>query len=286
MRTQYVATVPLDEARLAKDLEHSATFRYSEAYSNYLYGGPWKSCMLWATGGDDGDGILTNYSYDRPSTFTEYGSQLPYLQELIKSAVDLTRLNFVRLAMFSDSVIIPHRDLLELNQLPDDARSAHRLHIPLATHDQCFFSEDNTVYRMRAGEVWWLDAAQIHSVASLAKASRVHLIFDFVDKPGPEPLVTLARTGDGGIPTGSTVVRPPLPESERAALLRLADVITMDNFDEVFTIVIKKHFRFDGGDSFAWDTITAIAGDSGDPAVLSHALELHRYYTLERNTKE
>jgi hypothetical protein len=286
MRTHYVATLPLDAARLAKDLEHSASFRYSEAYSDYLIGGPWKNCTLWAAGGDTGDGVLTNYSYDQASTFTEYGKELPYVQELITNTVDTTRLNFVRLARISNSVIVPHRDFLELGEIPEDARSAHRLHIPLVTHGDCFFSEGNTVYRMRAGEIWFFDASQIHSVASLANAPRIHLIFDFVERSGAGPLVTVEDEGEGegeGIPANRSVQRPPLSDSERADLLGLAEVLTMDTFGEVFSILIKKHFRYDGGDNFVWDTMTAIASGCKDPAVLPHTLEMHRYYTLERS---
>ena len=283
MRTQYVTTVPFDSVRLAKEIDHSSSFRYSEAYSDYLIGGPWKSCMLWAAGGDSGDGLLTNYSHDRATAFTEYGRQLPYLQELITHTANLARLNFVRLAVFSRSVIVPHRDFLELDEVPDEARSAHRLHIPLATNEECFFSEDNVVYRMRAGEVWYFDASQIHSVASFSSAPRIHLIFDFVEKPDAGPLLSIEEDGTGGIPADRIVSRPPLPDADRADLLRLADVLTMDNFSEVFSILIKKHFRFDGGQDFAWDTMTAIARDCKDPAVLPHTHELRRYYTLERS---
>ncbi|MEO3808377.1 aspartyl/asparaginyl beta-hydroxylase domain-containing protein [Sphaerisporangium sp. B11E5] len=284
MRTRYVTTVELDEARLAKDLEQSASFHYSEAYSNYLIGGPWKSAMVWATGGDTGTGVLTNYAYDQRSTFTEYGGQLPYIQELITDVADLSRLQFVRLAVFSDSVIIPHRDFLELSDVPEEARSAHRLHIPLVTHDNCFFSEDNVVYRMRAGEIWYFDAARIHSVASLSSEPRIHLIFDFADRSGAGPLVNGEPEAEGeGIPAGRRVERPPLPDARRANLLRLADVLTMDNFREVFSIVIKTHFRWDGGENFAWDTMTGLARACEDPAVLPHTLNLQRYYTLDRS---
>lgn len=283
MRTQYVGTVDLDGDRLAKELQVSSTFRYSEAYSDYLVGGPWKSCMLFATGGDSGDGVLTNYSYDRDAAFTEYGQQLPYLQELITSTVDVDQLAFVRLAVFADSVIVPHRDLLELADLPADRRTAHRLHLPLVTHDAVFFSEDNTVYRMAEGEVWFFDASRIHSVASFSGSPRIHLIVDFVDRPAAGSLVTIDQEGDGGIPADRVVDRVPLADDARAALRRLADVLTLDNFREVFSIVVKTHFRFDGGDDFVWNTLTAIAEDCADPAVLAHALEQRRYYTLERS---
>jgi hypothetical protein len=279
-----VATIPLDEARLAKDLELSESFRYSEAYSDYLIGGPWKNCVLLAPGGESGDGVVTNYAYDQPPMFTEYGKQLPYLQELITSTVDLERLNFIRLVVISNSVIIPHRDLLELSELSSEVRNAHRLHIPLVTNENCFFSEGNTVFRMRAGEVWFLDAAKIHTVASFSNAPRTHLIFDFVENNHrPGPLLAVGSEHDDGIPADRVVVRPRLSDDARTALMRLAGVLTMDNFYEIFSIVIKTHFRRDGGEHFAWDTMTELVRASMDPAVLPHAEELRRYFTLERS---
>lgn len=287
MRTHYVTTTSLDEARLAKDLEQSDSFLWSEAYSDYLFGGAWKSCMLWARGGDAGDGVVTNYDHGRPSTFTPYGEQLDYLRDVITTVADLSRLNFVRLAKVSNSVIIPHRDLLELSDLPDDTRNAHRMHIPLATNEDCFFTEDNTVFRMRKGEVWFLDASQIHSVAVLSNEPRVHLMFDFADLPSSKPLITVGRVNeDNGIPEERVVKRPPLTDADRADLMRLADVLTMDTFSEIFSIVIKKHFRCDGGDDFVWNTMVAIAAASRDARVLRHANELRRYYTMERSAED
>lgn len=285
MRTQYVSTLPLDQDRLRKDLEHSGSFRYSEAYSDYLIGGPWKSCMLWSRGGDSGDGFLTNYSYDQQPAFTESGRELPYVQEIITKVADLGRLNFVRLAVFSDSVIVPHRDFLELAEIPEGARSAHRVHIPLATHDECYFSDRNVVYRMRQGEVWFFDAAQIHSVASFSKQPRVHLIFDLVDIPAPGPLVKVGDGSvDGTIPPDRVVRRPALPAAERDTVMRLAEALSMDTFNEVFSIVIKKHFRYDGGEHFAWETMTALARACADPAVLPHTQQARKYFELERTS--
>lgn len=285
MRTQYVTTVALDAVPLAKDLEQSASLRYSEAYSDFLIGGPWKSCVLWAPGGDRGDGMVTTYAYDQRPAFTENGNQLPYLQELIANTVDVTRLNFVRLARMSHSVIIPHRDFLELGDVPDAVRNAHRVHIPLVTNEHCFFSQDNVVYRMREGEVWHLDAAQLHSVAAFSQETRIHLIFDFVGGPASEPLITVGGAGaEEGIPADRRIARPPLSDVDRAALTRLAEVLTMDNLYDVFSIVIKKHYRRDGGDGFVWDTMTALAEGCSDPAVLPHLQEQRRYFTLERST--
>jgi len=284
MRTHYVATTSLDDDRLAKDLEQTDSFVWSEAYSDYVFGGAWKSCMLWSRGGENGDGVVTNYDHGRPPAFTPYGDQLPYLRDLIASVADLDRLNFVRLAKVRNSVIIPHRDLLELSELADETRNAHRMHIPLVTNEDCFFNEGNTVFRMAKGEVWFLDASQIHSVAVLSDIPRVHLMLDFVDVPSAKPLITVpGASEDAGIPEDRTVRRPPLPEAEYQRLLALADVLALNTFNEIFSIVIKKHYRYDGGDDFVWDTMIAIARESRDPELLAHAHELRRHYTLERS---
>src|SRR5262245_8928730 len=164
-RTRYVTTIRLDADPLTKDLEHTATFRYSEAYSDYLIGGPWKDCVLWAAlGGDSGD------------------------------AVDLTRLNFVRLVPIASTVIIPHRDLLELTDLPENGRNAHRVHIPLITNDNGFFSEANTAYRMKEGDIWFLDASQIHSVASFSNQPPSTPSSTSSHPPATTPLSTVTET--------------------------------------------------------------------------------------------
>ncbi|MEV1143563.1 aspartyl/asparaginyl beta-hydroxylase domain-containing protein [Micromonospora sp. NPDC049799] len=286
MRTHYVADTWLDDSRLAKDLAQTDSIPWSEAYSDYVFGGAWKSCMLWARGGSAGDGVVTNYDHDRPAAFTEFADQLPYLRELIESVADLDRLNFVRLAKVQNSVIIPHRDLLELSELADETRNAHRMHIPLATNEDCFFNEGDTVYRMRKGEVWFLDASEIHSVAVLSSEERVHLMFDFVDVPSTKSLITVEGAGpEAGIPADRTVKRPPLTDADRAGLMRLADVLTVETVNEIFSIVIKKHFRYDGGENFVWGTMIDIARAAADPAALPHVEELRRHYTLERSAR-
>jgi hypothetical protein len=181
-------------------------------------------------------------------------------------------------------VIIPHRDLLELSALSDSARNAHRMHIPLAANDDCFFNEGNTVFRMRKGEVWFLDAAKIHSVAVLSNEPRVHLMFDFVDVTSSRPLITIdGESEESGIPDGRTVKRPPLTDAGYFNLLRLADVLAMDTFSEIFSIIIKNHYRHDGGDDFVWYIMIASALASANPEVLVHANELRRHYTPERS---
>jgi hypothetical protein len=284
MRTRLVGAVDLQPDALAKDLATARDFSYSHAYSDYLCGGPWRSSMLWTTDGETRDGVITSYDHDGQPGFTPNGQQLPYLRDLIETNFDTERLNFVRLAAVSNSVIIPHRDLLELDEIPDDQRNTHRVHVPLATNEHCFFAEEDSVFSMRVGEVWILNAANIHSVAALSSEDRIHLILDFVGTGDPETLVRLpaGSARHEGIPAERIRTRPPLEAARRAALVALADVITPENLRDVFSIVVKESFLRDGGPGFVWQTFTEIAERTTNAEVAAQITEMHRYFLLER----
>ena len=124
--------------------------------------------MLWNKSGDVEDNFLLDY--DHPAQRTAYGAQMPYLVEVLRQTFDLKQLRFARLAKLTPgSVLVPHRDYLELKH------DLTRVHIPLATDSACFSSEENTVYQMRRGEIWYMDATQVHSAASFSRKPRTHL---------------------------------------------------------------------------------------------------------------
>jgi hypothetical protein len=275
MRTCRIGKLDLDQPRLLKELERIVHFEYSTAYSDYLCGGPWKSCMLWAAGGNAGDGFITNYDGGKPSGRTEYAEQLPYLTEVIERSFNLKYLTFARLAVISNSVIIPHKDLLEYGKV------LHRVHVPLITNDECFFSESNVVYRMGFSEVWFFDAGSMHSAASFSEQDRVHLMLDFVDVDDPTKLMNF-EIHDRGIPQESIRPRGALTDEEREALFSLADVIDIENYRDIFSIVIKKHYRKDGGDNFIWNTMREIAKDSRNRPVDSRITEMYQYFMVQR----
>ncbi len=283
MRTRLVGTLDLEQDALAKDLATARGFWYSHAYSDYLCGGPWRSSMLWTTDGENGDGVVTSYDHDSQRGFTPNGHQLPYLRDLIEAHFDTGRLNFARLAVVSNSVIIPHRDLLELDKIPDDQRNTHRVHVPLATNDKCFFAEEDQVFSMRVGEVWTLNAANIHSVAALSTEDRIHLILDFVGRGDPDTLVRLppGSARHEGIPPECLRIRPPLDAARRAALVALADVVTPENLRDVLSIVIKESYFRDGGAGFVWQVFCEIAQRTTNAAVAAQIDEFYRRFLLE-----
>lgn len=283
MQTQLLGDLRIDQARVTEDVETTAEFRFQEPYSDFLCGRPWKTCTIWAAGKDAGDGVITHYDTSRPRGFTEYGDRLPYLRDLIERSFVVEHLLFARLAVMSASVLIPHRDYVELGDVPDTARAAHRIHVPLVTSEDCYFAEDNLIYRMKPGEVWCLDTTREHSAAVFSEIQRMHLILDFTQVSRTEDLLRFPAENVGGVPARSLCAREPLTDQEYADLLALAPVVDNDTLWDVFSIVTKKHYRRDGGPEFVWKTICRIAELSNDEAINKRVQELYRYYLLERD---
>ncbi|TYC10338.1 aspartyl beta-hydroxylase [Actinomadura syzygii] len=282
MRTQMLGRISIDRSRVQDELELGRDFHYAEQYPEFQSGQPWKTCMIWSCGGEVGDGVIAHYDTSLPAQPTVYGKQLPYLRRLIEESVVVEHLRFARLVVMTDAVLLPHRDFLEFTDKPTAARAAHRLHVPLTTDETCLFMEDGTVYRMFPGELWSLDVSRMHSAAVLSDIRRVHLIMDFADLPD-HALLRIERNPVQGIPEPNLVHRPKLTDEQRTAIRALAGVVDLENLNEVFGIVIRKSYRADGGERFAWDAMSEIARDAEDPAVGARIEELYKVCALERN---
>jgi len=279
MRTQRIAQLDLDHDALERDMACFPTLELSTAYSDYLCGGPWISCMLWSADAATGDGFLTHYGKDRAANWTPQADRLPAVRRLIERNFHLEMLRFVRVAMIQPgSVIIPHRDLLELEN------PLHRLHVPLVTDQNSYFSERNIVFRMRTGELWFLDASDVHTAACFSERPRIHLILDFMHEARPEQIVATAfRLSDSGIDHSSVVPRPALTEAERSALLGLSALLDERNYRKIVELVVQQHYRRDGGENFVWNTLLEIAAHAPDRRAAELLHELHRYFLLERS---
>lgn len=58
----------------------------------------------------------------------------------------------------------------------------HRVHIPIITNDNCFFTVDNECINMQAGEMWEINNTnKTHSVKNVGDCDRVHLIVDWIN---------------------------------------------------------------------------------------------------------
>lgn len=280
MRTQLLGRLDLDQGRLSKDLERSLHLHYSEPYMEFNFGRPWKSVMLWAPGGGVGDDIIAHYDITKPSGVTSHGEYLPYIRQIIEDNFVVENVTFARLAVVSGMVMVPHRDYVELS---GDAqqRAAHRLHVCLTTTEDCVFTDEDVVYQMKAGEVWFLDASRLHGAGVISTARRVHLILDLADLDH-EHLLAFDVAPSGGIPEASIRRRPALGNREREAILSLASIVDLDNLSEIFALVVKKDYRAYGGPDFVWSAMREIAHRSGNQEIVAKIADWHKHCVLER----
>jgi hypothetical protein len=283
MSSQLLGCIAVDEPKIAEEIERSSAFTYEDVYGDFLCGYPWKSCMLWAPDGEVGDGVISHYDMARPGLPTAYGAQLDHLRGLVEDHFAVEHLLFARLAVMTDSVLIPHRDYVEFDGAPAEQRVGHRLHIPLVTSDDCYHSEENTVFQMRPGEVWKLDVTRCHSAAVLSGIERVHLIMDFRASGELARLFAPEARPEVAVPPANLRRRPALTDAERADLLALSALIDVTNLRDVLAILTKAHYRKDGGPDFVWTTFREIGRRSGDPAVGAEVEAWHEYYMLTRD---
>ena len=55
-----------------------------------------------------------------------------------------------------------------------------RIHVPIATSDDCIFTVGGEAINMREGEMWEINNTRIHSVENGSAEGRIHLIIDWV----------------------------------------------------------------------------------------------------------
>ncbi|WP_167472913.1 aspartyl/asparaginyl beta-hydroxylase domain-containing protein [Nocardia arthritidis] len=286
MHSHLIGKFEIDHNKVAIELDPRRGLPFIEPYEEFNCGRSTRGegqLMLCSPGGEIGDGIITNYDPGASSGFTAYGEQLPYVSTIIEQVLCVEHIRFARIVCMTSNVLIPHRDYLEFDSSNSRQRPMHRLHIPLITNEDCMFSDNNTVYRMKPGEVWFLDATQVHTAAALTTLSRMHLIVDFNDVQDRSELLNIDALEEEGIPLSSIVVRPPLSNAERLALHSLAALITEANILDIFGIIAKTHFRRDGGEDFFWNTVGEIEDQLDDRDLAKRLDELRVYYVMDRD---
>lgn len=275
MHTHRITNLSLDTMLLESEIHTATQFRYSEAYNEFICG-LWRSCMLWNKSGNTEDNFLNDC--DTPAQITAYGRLMPHLVSVITSAFNLNYLRFARLATLTPgSVLIPHRDYLELK------RGLTRIHIPLVTDALCFSAELNTVYQMKPGEVWFINATEIHSAANFSSKARTHLILDFCEVERIETILRqpVSRSAEI-IPQENILSRQPLTSSTTKLLCTLSDVIDATNYKDVFALLIKKYFTTDLPIITAVDWMLEIARMSGNPEVIARVQWIYDHCLIKR----
>ncbi len=277
METGLLGRFDLDARRLADDLAAVEALPFNSSYKEFACG-DLTSSMLFNRTGDIGDIMLGDYA--GPGRLTTAGQAMPYVIGMATERFDLTTLRFIRLLRLGpNSVLVPHRDYMEL-----ESRFT-RIHVPLRTDERCFSSQDNTVYQMRLGEAWYLDATRLHSAASFSPVRRIHMILDFAEADDPRSLVRTPPgrlATDATIPASHMVSRDPISVTEKGALDGLSGVLKEDNLIDVLSILIKVCYQRDVPLDSVFRWLQEIAAAGGRPGVAAHVCDLEKYYVKER----
>ncbi|PXX56277.1 L-proline 3-hydroxylase-like protein [Nocardia tenerifensis] len=281
MRTQLIGKIEFDQVRLSADLDRSLEVTYAEPYDEFACGRPWKSVMLLAPGGGEG-GVLADFDPRRPSAFTKAGEHLPYIQEIIRDNFAMEHVTFARLVALTDGVLVPHCDYVEMSTDVERQRIAHRVHIVLSTSESAKFNETDSVYRMREGEIWAIDVTRPHSAGVIDNTRRVHLLVDLAYVDDAADLFTFDADLSGNFPQANICDRPTLSDAEREGILSMSSVIDEENFMQVMGLVVRKHYRNDGGPDFVWRSMNEIAERSGNSTIVKMVSDLYRHTNIVR----
>jgi L-proline cis-4-hydroxylase len=253
MASTRLGYIELDDQLLADDLSAISKATFTSAYAEFAFGS-WRTLMVRNYEGKDDDAVIR--MHNRSAVETPAGRRLPYLRRLISDHFDTERMRYARIMKIEKNAgIIPHRDYLEFS---DDYV---RLHLPIQTDERCMNSEGGKVYHLERGEIWFLDASQIHSAVSLSDQPRLPLVMDFASDVPPPALIRNYRPP---IDAPATLVRPPIPQSALDAIRSLSQIVNESTLTETISILCKLHFRYETEPTCVFDWLHQIADLVGD----------------------
>lgn len=279
MSSYILGKIYIDHEKLKKDLKiHDSFPKIEEEYDEFGTGF-WQNCSLWNATDDKNDTMYRDY--DHAIQQTEYGQKLAYVDELIKENFTFV----VRTRNLVDGMVIPHKDFVELTK---EKSQYFRVFVPLEDNELAFHSDEENVFKMRKGEVWFLDAAIIHAAVNFSSDSRIFLCLDYAF-PGefsPEDIFVKKDTYNPNV-SPYIVPRQDVPENFEADLIRsLSNVISRYNFKDIVFLLSKIHFYKNVPITSCYDVLVKIAEASGDDAIYEKAISLRKYLIEKRDLKE
>lgn len=133
------------------------------------FNGDWRSISLRSASGQSND------IYAHPDGIyqdTAILGLMPYVREILDSwecEKEAVRL----LSLAPGSLIKPHKD-----QGCNYADGQFRIHIPIVTNPDVYFTIEDEKLHLAPGECWYMNFSATHSIVNAGTTSRVHLIID------------------------------------------------------------------------------------------------------------
>lgn len=278
MSSKVIGKLLMNDALLQKDLDTIAQLPVlEEAYPEFGVGS-WKNHSLWNKTGDYRDMQVCDSS--TPAQATEFGKQLPYIQQLIDETFDTTHLRMVRSRNLVNGFVFPHRDFVELSK---NKNQYLRVFIPLETNQSAYHSDEHSVFQMQKNEIWHLDASIIHSAANFSTNTRVNICLDFQFTDTVPPIESIFLNPE----TAKTLNQPTEPvrsdlKNLDALLHDLAQKINHENLLETLVMLSKFHFQHQVGIADCYDWLIMIAEKSGSDTLLAKTKRLKTFMIDKR----
>ncbi|KMZ12170.1 L-proline 3-hydroxylase [Candidatus Burkholderia humilis] len=216
------------------------TFADDNRHYSEFHFGDWKSFVIWNQTSIDNDGVVMDRGHAAQPT--PRGSAVPMLNAWISSTFDTSKLKLARIHSLGDGVLVPHRDFVEFNSTPWS-----RVHIPLLTNQNCLHSDTDIVFHMRSGEIWFLDASQLHSAINYSAGRRLNLCLDFDLRGEPVDAVFRKSESTATCNTPKIVERRPLSKSFGVELASLAATLTRSTLQQAVGLLSRVHFFREAG---------------------------------------
>ncbi|WP_298422735.1 aspartyl/asparaginyl beta-hydroxylase domain-containing protein [uncultured Kordia sp.] len=264
MESKIIGKVNFEDDLLNKELALIDTFEFNDSYSEYA-SGIWKTCMLWNRSGLKNDHLSIEHDqYVKP---TEYGKQLSYVNDIVDQLFKKEHIKAIRLFMCINGLIIPHRDYLEFK------KGFTRIHIPLKINEHALTSEEDIVYNMQKGEIWFIEGRKIHSAANFSKTKRINLVIDFAPEIPFEELFQNLENYQPDL-TPKINQRQQLKEEELSYIKGLSKIINEMNFDDILSILSKIHFYRDVSSELVFNWLDEIASSSNNYKIQKRVQEV------------
>lgn len=273
MRSHILGRIELDQDRMKKDLDYLATVPTVDEEYDEFSNGFWKNISLYNASGDVEDGLYRDLegASVKPTAHAEH---VPYLNEIISTVYNTDRLQMARTRNLKNAIVIPHRDFVELDREPDQY---FRTFLVLEESPLAFHSDDDTVFQMQPGELWFIDAAAVHSAVNFGEFSRQSLCVDLAfDGPFDEreAFADTILPADRGphLPE-----RKPFTREREQAIMALSGVIGRENFRDMLFLLSKVHYKYDVHPSETFEWLVAISKAVGDDEMVEKAGQIRDF---------
>ncbi len=127
--------------------------------------------------------ILFDESFSLTKTETKhynlFCNELSVIEQKLKDIIDEDGYIFraILVILPAGKEIKPHTDKGESLRVP------RRIHIPIITNQDCYFTVGDTTKNLKEGEIWEINnSGQRHSVSNGGYTDRIHLIVDWLKK--------------------------------------------------------------------------------------------------------